>query len=104
MEVLDGKVVTIDDAEVQALRAGMRGQVLRADDAGYDAARHVWNGMIDRRPALIARCTSAEPLAPAREATSTSRIEFDEFGAPITSTMSALGAIAFTASCRFVVA
>ncbi len=41
---------------VEALKASFRGIVLRAGDEGYDAARTVWNGMIDRRPALIARC------------------------------------------------
>jgi FAD/FMN-containing dehydrogenase len=35
---------------------GFRGEVLREGDDGYDDARRVWNGLIDRRPALIARC------------------------------------------------
>jgi hypothetical protein len=34
------------------------GQLITPDQDGYDASRRVWNGMIDRRPALIARCTS----------------------------------------------
>src|SRR5512134_3083042 len=35
---------------------GFRGQLIHAEHAGYDAARAVWNGAIDRRPRLIARC------------------------------------------------
>jgi FAD/FMN-containing dehydrogenase len=34
----------------------MRGPLLTAAEAGYDAARRIWNAMIDKRPALIARC------------------------------------------------
>lgn len=39
------------------LRPGMRGQLLRPGDDGYDAARTLYNAMIDKRPGLIARCT-----------------------------------------------
>ena len=46
----------MDDAAFDALRAVFGGELLRAADAGYDAARRVWNGNIDRRPAIIARC------------------------------------------------
>jgi hypothetical protein len=46
-------------ADTSALAAAMRGPVLTAADRGYDAVRKVWNGMIDRRPAAIARCTGA---------------------------------------------
>ena len=41
---------------VEEFRASLRGPLLQPNDAGYDDARIVWNGMIDRRPALIARC------------------------------------------------
>jgi len=41
---------------VEQLRRSMAGEVLAGNDAGYDRARAVWNGMIDRRPAVIARC------------------------------------------------
>lgn len=41
------------------LRKMLHGEVVTPGDAGYDAMRRVWNGMIDRRPAAIARCTGA---------------------------------------------
>ena len=40
-------------------------EVLRPGDAGYDAARSVWNAMVDRRPALVARCRTASDVASA---------------------------------------
>ena len=49
-------------AEVKELRAALGGKLLLAQDAGYDQARRVWNGSIDRHPALIARCESHEDV------------------------------------------
>ncbi|MGW3412263.1 FAD-binding oxidoreductase [Streptomyces sp. NPDC000888] len=42
---------------------GFKGQLIGPDDSGYDEARSVYNAMIDRRPALVARCTSAEDVS-----------------------------------------
>jgi len=50
---------------VSAFSAQLEGQLLSPDDAGYDEARMIWNAMIDRRPALIARCTSSADVAAA---------------------------------------
>ena len=47
------------------LRASLRGTVLAAADAPYDAARQIWNGAVDHRPALIARCEDDQDIATA---------------------------------------
>lgn len=52
-------------ADVAALRETLRGPLLLPGDAGYDAARGVWNGMIDRHPAMIACCLGAADVAAA---------------------------------------
>lgn len=46
----------LDKETIQKFANSLRGELLRPGDANYDGARAVWNGMIDRYPALIARC------------------------------------------------
>jgi FAD/FMN-containing dehydrogenase len=48
---------------VREALAGFRGELIEPDDPGYDDARAVYNAMIDRRPALIARCAGADDAA-----------------------------------------
>jgi len=55
----------LDTGAVDDLRSRVRGQVLTAVDAGYDAARRIWNAMIDKRPALIVRCEGAADVGEA---------------------------------------
>ncbi len=63
----EGSATIIEEAAVEDLAAGLRGPLLRPDDGNYDEARKVWNGMIDRRPALIARCAGvADVIAAVR--------------------------------------
>ena len=42
-----------------ALRSQLHGELLEPGSTAYDTARMVWNGIIDRRPAAIARCRNA---------------------------------------------
>lgn len=56
MPITKEGAVSLAESEVDGLRARLRGPLLAPGDSGYDAARRVWNTMIDRRPALIARC------------------------------------------------
>jgi FAD/FMN-containing dehydrogenase len=46
----------LNEATIAAFRASLRGGLIEPGDPNYDAARKVYNGMIDRRPGLIARC------------------------------------------------
>src|SRR5215831_18576202 len=48
--------VDLDPEALQAFVLGTRGRVLQPGDDGYDDARAIWNGLIDRRPALIVEC------------------------------------------------
>jgi FAD/FMN-containing dehydrogenase len=48
--------VTLEERAIQGLASRLRGTLLRPSDAGYEEACRVYNGMITKRPALIARC------------------------------------------------
>ena len=52
----DGQATTAADEAITALAEVLRGRLVRPSDADYDDARAVWNGMVDRHPALIVRC------------------------------------------------
>ena len=57
--------VTLDSAAVAELAGQVSGSVLGPHDAGYDEARVVHNGLIDRSPALIVRCRTTHDVAAA---------------------------------------
>ena len=53
----DGSHITLGSADVDGLRSALRGELIGRDHGSYETARRVWNGNVDRRPALIARST-----------------------------------------------
>ena len=57
----------LDPAHIESLRQVFQGELIQSGHAGYESARRVWNGNIDRRPALIARCTGVADVQRAVE-------------------------------------
>lgn len=55
----DGRELIVAGATIAKLAARLKGDLLSAEHPAYDSSRRVWNGMIDKRPALVARCTGA---------------------------------------------
>ena len=70
----DGTRCTLSTADIGSLRSALRGEVIQSDHGSYEAARRVWNGNVDRRPALIARCTGVADVQQALAFARTSRI------------------------------
>ncbi len=53
---------TTDDQAVTEFAGSLRGALLRPDNEGYDEARTVWNGMVDKHPALIVQCAGTADI------------------------------------------
>ena len=60
---LDGSEIELERAAIRELGDAMSGPVMLSGHPQYDSARAIWNGMHDKRPALIARCMSAEDVS-----------------------------------------
>jgi FAD/FMN-containing dehydrogenase len=55
----------MNDDVIHSFQSSLSGTVLRPDDEGYAAACALWNGMIDKHPALIARCATSQDVVSA---------------------------------------
>ncbi len=55
-------VGALEGNNVEEFRRGLAGTIVQPRDAEYDTARAVWNGMIDRRPAIIAYCVNVNDV------------------------------------------
>lgn len=58
----DREIEMAETDPIRSLAGQLAGRILQPRDSEYDDARRVWNGMIDRRPAMIVRCESAEDV------------------------------------------
>jgi len=52
----------LEKSDIETLKASLRGELLLLDNDGYDSARRIWNGMIDRKPVLIVRCAGVADI------------------------------------------
>jgi FAD/FMN-containing dehydrogenase len=55
-------IPVLGEATIEEFRVSLRGSLIRPGDSDYDAARTVWNGMIDKHPALIVRCSGVSDV------------------------------------------
>src|SRR5271169_2307802 len=54
--------MTASASAIAQFKSGLGGPVLRSGDDGYEDARRIWNAMVDKRPALIARCRTVSDI------------------------------------------
>src|SRR4249920_442690 len=69
-----GAGTSLSDTDIKDFQSALRGELIPRDHGSYEAARRVWNGNIDRRPALIARCAGVADVQHAVNFARTSRI------------------------------
>ncbi len=62
LKALKGGTKSLSADAIEALKGSLRGQVALAGDAGYDEARSIWNGMVDRKPGLVVRALGASDV------------------------------------------
>jgi FAD/FMN-containing dehydrogenase len=65
MATASGAAVSLTEDAIGEFAGRVRGTVLRPGDVGYDDARSIWNGLIDRRPALIVQCSGTADVVDA---------------------------------------
>jgi hypothetical protein len=58
----------LDSKLTEALRGALTGEIIDRHHPGYDQARQVWNGLVDRHPAVIARCAGTADVVAAAQA------------------------------------
>ena len=84
-----GRETVLGEATVEEFKRGLRGEVLTPSDEGYDEPRMIWNGMFDKKPALIAHCSGTADVIDA--VNFDARTEYSrQYGAAATTRQAAL--------------
>ena len=65
IHALTGTHTLLETSTIEPLRERLRGQLVLPGEGGYDEARKVWNGMVNKKPAIIARCAAATDVVEA---------------------------------------
>lgn len=60
---LSGEAIKLSNSEISSLKKNFSGQLLTKENKDYNEARLIWNGMINKHPALIARCKNSEDVS-----------------------------------------
>jgi FAD/FMN-containing dehydrogenase len=60
---LSGEAMYLSDLEISSFKKKFSGQLLTKDDKDYNEVRSIWNGMINKHPALIARCKNSTDVS-----------------------------------------
>ncbi|HCS47272.1 MAG TPA: FAD-binding oxidoreductase, partial [Candidatus Aminicenantes bacterium] len=55
-KTMEGREIDLEQETLNGLKMRLRGPMFTPGDVGYDESRTVWNGMIDKRPAVVVRC------------------------------------------------
>jgi FAD/FMN-containing dehydrogenase len=55
-------MTNLQNIKIEELKGGFKGKILLPSDGAYDSARQIWNAMIDKRPAVIARCATTSDV------------------------------------------
>ncbi|MER9883656.1 FAD-binding oxidoreductase [Mesorhizobium sp. M0118] len=64
-KLIDGSEPALQAPDIARLRQAIRGDLILPDDPGYDQARRVWNGMVDKRPAAVFYCAESSDVVTA---------------------------------------
>jgi len=60
---LSGEATNLSDSEISSFKKNFSGSLLNKNDKEYNEARLIWNGMINKHPALIARCKNSRDVS-----------------------------------------